>query len=98
MPNPFTGSGSLPVIDGGAGDNDALDNGKILISSVSLGLYRINQTAIPAGNTTLYNFTYTTVHLTDINATALFRVVDSTTNLAVQSPIEADIVDFNDPP
>jgi len=97
-PNPFTGTGSLNVTDGGPGDNSTANDGLIKVYYVPLGLYRINQTGIPAGNTTIYNFTYTTVHLTDINATALFRVVNSTTNLSLQAPIVADIVDIDVPP
>ena len=62
LPNPFTGTGSLTVIDGGAGDNDTVNDGLIRVYYVPLGLYRINQTSVPAGNFSLYNFTYTTVH------------------------------------
>jgi len=96
-PNPFTGTGYLNVTDGGAGDNGTANDGLIKVYYVPLGLYRINQTAIPGGNTTIYNFTYTTVHITDINATALFRVVNSTTELSLQAPIEGDIVDIDVP-
>jgi len=98
LPNPFTGTGSLTVIDGGAGDNDTVNDGLIKVYYVPLDLYRINQTSVPAGNSSLYNFTYTTVHLTDINATALFRAVNSTTNLSLEAPIVGDIVDIDVPP
>jgi len=98
FPNPFTGTGSLTVIDGGTGDNDTVNDGLIRVYYVPLDLYRINQTSVPAGNFSLYNFTYTTVHLTDINATALFRAVNSTTNLSLEAPIVADIVDIDVPP
>jgi len=98
LPNPFTGTGSLPVIDGGAGDNDTINNGQIKVYYVPLDLYRINQTLAPAGFKSIYNFTYTTVHNTDINATALFRVVTIPTDLTQEAPIEADIVDIDVPP
>ena len=97
-PNPFTGIGSLTVVDGGAGDNDTVNDGRVRVYYVPLDLYRINQTSVPAGNSSLYNFTYTTVHLTEINATALFRAVDSTTDLRFQAPIVADIIDIDVPP
>ncbi|MEE8207877.1 MAG: hypothetical protein V3T88_02835, partial [Nitrosomonadaceae bacterium] len=97
-PNPFTGTGTLPVIDGVLNDNDMQNNGQIKVYYVPLGLYRINQTSVPAGNTTLYNYTYTTVHLTDINATALFRAVDSASDLTQERLIEGDIVDIDVPP
>jgi len=98
LPNPFTGTGSLPVIDGVLNDNDMQNNGQIKVYYVDLGLYRVNQTSVPAGNTTIYNFTYTTVHLTDINATALFRAVDSASDLTQERLIEGDIVDIDVPP
>jgi len=98
-PNPFTGTSYLNVSDGGAGDNGTYNDGLIKVYYVPLGLYRINQTAVPTGNYSLYNFTYTTVHLTDINATALFRAVNfTTTDLTQEAPISADILDIDSPP
>ena len=75
IPNPLTGTGSLLVTDGGVGDYDGVNNGQISVFPVPLGTYRINQTAITPGLSSLINFTYSTVHLDVLNSTALFRVV-----------------------
>jgi len=95
IPDPITGIGSLLVTDGVPGeDYDGLLNGQISVF-VPLGIYRINQTMAPAGWSSLVNFTYTTVHPLDMNATALFRVFDP---LAISpadlNNIDSDILDI----
>jgi hypothetical protein len=69
------GTGWRDVTDGGPDDYDGLPNGQISVF-VPLGTFLVNQTAVPAGWSSLVNFTYTTVHPLDMNATSLFRVFD----------------------
>src|SRR3990172_6784515 len=96
IPDPSTGIGSLLVTDGGSGDYDGLPNGQISVF-VPLGTYRINQTAVPAGLSSLVNFTYTTVHPHDMNATALFRVFNPIANNPQDlSDTDSDILDIAD--
>ena len=95
IPDPFTGTGSLVVTDGGINDNDGTpNNGQINVFPVPLDTYRINQTSAPAGYFSLINFTYATVHITDINATALFSVFDKTDDPADVVPTNSDILDI----
>jgi hypothetical protein len=95
IPDPFTGTGSLLVTDGDPNDNDSVpNNGQINIFPVPLEFYRINQTVAPTGFVSLINFTFVTVHNTDINATALFPVVDKIKNLSVLNATKSDILDI----
>ena len=76
IPSPTNGTGSYLVTDGGPRDYDGVLNGQVSVFPVPLGTYRINQTSSPAGGwSSLINFTYATVHLDNINSTALFRSV-----------------------
>src|SRR3972149_10116749 len=98
IPDPATGTGWKDVKDGVPGDDyDGSLNGQISVFPVPLGTYRINQTMAPAGLSSILNFTYTTVHPLDINATALFRVYDplfiSPEDL---NDIDSDILDIAD--
>src|SRR3990172_2075799 len=95
IPDPFTGTGSLVVVDGDPNDYDNVaNNGQINIFPVPIDVYRINQTIAPAGFVSLINFTFATVHNTDINATALFPMVDKTKNLSVLNATKSDILDI----
>jgi hypothetical protein len=95
IPDPATGTGWLDVADGDANDYDGiLNNGQISIFA-PLGTYRINQTMAPAAWDSIIDFTYTTVHPLDMNATALFRVFD----FGVDNPqdlkeMDSDILDI----
>jgi hypothetical protein len=97
IPNPLTGTGLLRVNDTALGfDNDGTDNnGQINIIRVPFGTYRINQTVIDIDYSSVINFTYVTTHVTDINATALFRVFDTDTTVLNTIPaIDSDILDI----
>ena len=50
----------------------------------------------PAGFSSLINFTYVTVHRTDLNATALFNVFDKTEDPADLEVLGSDILDIAD--
>jgi len=96
IPDPFTGTGSLLVTDdGGATDyDDVANNGQISVFPVPLGTYRVNQTAAPGGYSSLINFTFATVHVSNINATALFAVFDKTNDPADLVATNSDILDI----
>lgn len=47
-PNPFTGLGTLTIVDNGAGDLDP-DAGQIQIDDIKFGTYTITETVAPAG-------------------------------------------------
>ena len=96
IPDPFTGTGSLVVMDDGlANDYDNVaGNGQISVFPVPLDTYRINQTSVTAGYFSLINFTYATVHETDINSTALFAVFDKTLDPADVIQTNSDILDI----
>jgi len=97
IPNPFTGTGTLLVTDNGGFDNDGALDGQINLFPVPFGIYQINQTTIvPNTHFSVINFTFATVHSTDINATALFRVFDKTTNPADLDTTPSDILDIAD--
>jgi hypothetical protein len=96
IPNPITGTGFLQVTDGGMFDNDGVaDNGQINVIGVPFGTYRINQTMMDTDYSSVINFTYVTTHVTDINATALFRVFDRDITPPNAIPAtDSDIVDI----
>jgi len=97
LPNPFTGTGSLLVSDGVPNDNDGIiNNGQINIFPVPFDTYRVNQTLAPTGFSSLINFTFVTVHRTDLNATALFNVFDKSEDPADLEVLGSDILDIAD--
>jgi hypothetical protein len=87
-PNPSTGTSSLTVADGSGSDNDSTDNGIIKISPAIFGTYNVTQTVVPSGTTSLLSQVFTTVHNTNVNATATFNVVSSSSSLAEQPKTE----------
>ena len=48
-PNPVTGTGTLTVTDGGAGDSDGTANGRIHLDTDYFGLVTVEETVPPAG-------------------------------------------------
>jgi hypothetical protein len=98
IPNPYTGTGFLPAVDNGTNDYDMSLDGRIIVQLVPLDLYMVNQTLLPNGYVPIYNFTHVTVHETDINATAVFRVTQNTTNLSQLGVMDSDTVDIDSPP
>ena len=95
-PNPYTGSGSLTVIDGNvATDADATNNGRIIVSDVPVGTYVINQTAIPSGVIPVTTIGQISVHGTAINPTITFNLVNDTTTFANSDVIDIENVDID---
>ena len=91
-PDPYGGVGPLLVVDGGANDFDGTDDGFVTVRGVPIGMYMVNVTAPLGGFSPLLNFTDVTVHETDINADALFRL--HITPVVASAPrMESDIVD-----
>ncbi len=85
-PNPQGGSVPMNVIDGGPNDNDALVNGRVVVDLVPFGTYNFTITTIPTGYNVLGNHTLYEMHRTQINGTAIFRVVMQNVTLSTMSP------------
>jgi len=97
IPDPATGTGWMDISDGDANDYDGIANNGQISVLVPLGTYRINQTMAPVGWDPLLDFTYTTVHPSDMNATALFRVIDLGVDLPIDlAEIDLDVLDIAD--
>ncbi|MBI3640538.1 MAG: hypothetical protein HY223_09550 [Thaumarchaeota archaeon] len=96
LPNPKSGSGSLTVTDGGAGDEDGLANGIIKISQVPKGKYVINQRNIPPGFFSLLVSTVKNVHPSHVNQTVMFPVVPTSIDLAKLPPKPIPSPSLND--
>jgi hypothetical protein len=78
--SPFT------VVDGGANDNDGVDDGRVVFDLIPFGTYNFTMTTIPTGYNVLGNSTLHEVHRTQVNGTAVFRVIPQSTDLSTIPP------------
>ncbi|MEW6044548.1 MAG: hypothetical protein AB1608_09805, partial [Thermoproteota archaeon] len=85
-PNPQGGSMPMTVIDGGMNDNDAAVDGKVVFGSVPFGTYNFTITTIPTGYNVLGNHTLYEAHRTQVNGTAIFKVVLQNATLSTMPP------------
>ncbi|NHI04055.1 hypothetical protein DYY67_1430 [Candidatus Nitrosotalea sp. TS] len=81
-PNPNGGNTPLTVIDGGTNDNDGINNGRSVVASVPFGSYTVTMTGTPSGYNVLGNSTSYTVGNTQIDGTAVFRLISTSTSLS----------------
>ncbi|HXG14363.1 MAG TPA: hypothetical protein VNK25_04450, partial [Candidatus Nitrosotenuis sp.] len=84
-PNPDGSTTPLTVVDGGINDNDSI-TGSVTFDIVPFGTYNFTMTTIPTGHNVLGNNTLFEVHRTQLNGTAIFRVVLQTVNLSSIAP------------
>ncbi|MDE1878458.1 MAG: hypothetical protein KGI07_08045, partial [Thaumarchaeota archaeon] len=85
-PNPDGSNTPAVIVDGGINDNDAQNNGRAIVTLVPFGSYNITMTTIPAGYNVLGNSTIYTVHNTNLNGTAIFRLAPINYNLKTLPP------------
>ncbi|MGI0058716.1 MAG: hypothetical protein ACREBJ_03015, partial [Nitrosotalea sp.] len=85
-PNPDGSNTPAVIVDGGTNDNDAQNNGRSVITLVPFGPYKITMTTIPTGYNVLGNSTLYTVHNTNLNGTAIFRLTLTTYNINTLPP------------
>src|SRR6267143_841654 len=85
-PDPKTGLGSLTITDGGAGDENGINDGMIKISQVPHGKYVINQVAVPPGFSSLLGSTTININPLDPDQIVTFQVISTSTNLATLPP------------
>src|SRR6267143_1850615 len=79
-PDPKTGLGSLTITDGGAGDENGINDGMIKISQVPHGKYVINQVAVPPGFSSLLGSTTININPLDPDQIVTFQVISTSTN------------------
>jgi hypothetical protein len=85
-PDPQGGSSPMIVTDGGANDNDATLDGKVIIDPVPFGSYNFTITTIPTAYNVLGNHTLYEAHRTQVNGTAVFKVILQSTIISTISP------------
>src|SRR6267143_2170580 len=85
-PDPKTGLGSLTITDGGAGDENGINDGMIKISQVPHGKYVISQVSVPPGFLSLLGSTTININPSDLDQNVTFQVISTSTDLATLPP------------
>ncbi len=84
-PNP-SGGNTLTISDGPAttpyGDHDGINNGRVVINNLHFISYNVTMVTIPSGFNVLGNSTVYTLHYTNFNGTAVFRLTPTATILS----------------